>query len=217
MIKIAAVDDNVFLLNAVREKLFFFEDLQLVFTAHDGKDFLRKLKENDPIDLVLMDIEMPKMNGIETTTAAKKIQPSLKVLVLTVFDDYDNIFNAMRAGANGYFLKEVEPDDLHRGILQTMEGGAAMTPVIAQKTIDLLRNPRIQEQAISNLKDVQLTKREIEVLEYMSKGLSYTQIAEQLSRSPKTVRNHMANIYKKLEVHSKIEAVQKARNHRFIE
>ena len=135
--------------------------------------------------------------------------------MLTAFDNDENIFNAIKAGADGYLLKEIKPEDLHNGILETLNGGAAMNPSIALKTLKLLRNPI----NISNPKDqeiISLSKREVEVLEQLSKGLSYTAIAENLFLSPSTVRKHIENIYKKLQVHSKIEAVQKAKDHNII-
>lgn len=214
-IKIAIAEDNIFLLQAIREKLSFFEDLEIVATAENGQLLLDQLKIDLTVDLILMDIDMPVLNGIKTTAAAKKLRPQVKIIMLTVLDDYDNIFNAIQVGANGYLLKEVTPDVLHNGILETMDGGAAMTPIIAQKTLQLLRNPRIKDKP-KNAEDFQLTKREIEVLEQLSQGLSYTKIAANLNRSPKTIRNHIENIYKKLQVHSKLEAVQKAKNNYII-
>lgn len=214
-IKIAIAEDNIFLLQAIREKLSFFEDLEIVATAENGQLLLDHLKTDLAVDLILMDIDMPVLNGIKTTAAAKKLRPQVKIIMLTVLDDYDNIFNAIQVGANGYLLKEVTPDVLHNGILETMDGGAAMTPIIAQKTLQLLRNPRIKDKP-KNAEDFQLTKREIEVLEQLSQGLSYTKIAANFNRSPKTIRNHIENIYKKLQVHSKLEAVQKAKNNYII-
>lgn len=214
-IKVALVDDNVFLLHAITEKLSFFEDdIEIVFAASDGDILLKKL-DKYTVDLILMDIEMPNMNGIEATQKAKQKCPSVKIIMLTVLDDYDSIFDAIQAGANGYLLKEIDPDTLQRSIKETMEGGAAMTPIIAQKTLQLLRNPRTKESSDS-IADTSLTKREIEILEQLNQGLSNTKIAANLYISPKTVRNHIENIYKKLQVHSKMEALQKAKNNYWI-
>lgn len=214
-IKIALAEDNVFLTRAIEEKLSFFEAFEVVFTALNGKELIQQLKKDHNIDLILMDIDMPHMNGIQATEHIKNKHPQIKIVMLTVFDDYDNIFDAIQAGANGYLLKEIDPETLHKSILETMNGGAAMTPIIAQKTLQLLRNPRIKEQPKST-EDIKLTKRETEILEQLSKGLSYTQIAANLHRAPKTIRNHIENIYKKLHVHSKIEAIQKAKNNYLI-
>ena len=204
-INIAIVDDNTFLIHAIKEKLSFFKDLQLRFTAVDGSELLKKLEADRYIDLILMDIEMPVLNGIEATQIVKQKYPHIKIIMLTVFDNDENIFNAIKAGADGYLLKEIDPEELHRGVLETINGGAAMNPSIALKTLKLLRNPT----AIENAKDkeeISLSTREIEVLEQLSTGLSYTAIADNLFLSPSTVRKHIENIYRKLQVHSKIEA-----------
>ncbi|MEZ4878220.1 MAG: response regulator transcription factor [Flavobacterium sp.] len=212
--RIAIVDDNVFLQKAVAEKLSFFDDLKLKFTAIHGNDLLEKLEKDKNLDLILMDIEMPECNGIEATKIVKAKYPQLKIIMLTVFDNDENIFNAIKAGADGYLLKEVNPKELHQGIIETLNGGAAMNPSIALKTLKLLRNPvdfEAKEQ-----EDIKLTTREVEVLEQLSKGLNYNQIAENLFLSPSTVRKHIENIYSKLQVHSKIEAVQKAKDNNII-
>ena len=214
-IKIAIVDDNSFLIHAIEEKLSFFDDVKVKHKAMNGADLLARLEEDNILDLILMDIEMPVLNGIETTQVIKQKYPQIKVVMLTAFDNDENIFNAIKAGADGYLLKEIDPGALHEGILDTLNGGAAMNPSIALKTLKLLRNP----ESIKNEKDkeaISLSKREIEVLEQLSKGLSYTAIANNLFLSPSTVRKHIENIYKKLQVHSKIEAVQKARDHNII-
>jgi len=214
-INLAIVDDNSFLIHAVKEKLSFFDDLDIRFTALEGSYLLKKLEDDRHVDLILMDIEMPGLDGIETTRIVKQKYPHIKIIMLTVFDNDENIFSAIRAGADGYLLKEIDPDELYRGITETMNGGAAMNPSIAQKTLKLLRNP----SAIDNPRDkdeISLSNREIEVLEQLSTGLSYTAIAKNLFLSPSTIRKHIENIYKKLQVHSKIEAVQKARDHNII-
>jgi DNA-binding NarL/FixJ family response regulator len=214
-INVAIVDDNSFLIHAVKEKLSFFDDLEIRFTALEGSYLLKKLEDDRHVDLILMDIEMPGLDGIETTRIVKQKYPHIKIIMLTVFDNDENIFSAIKAGADGYLLKEIDPDMLYRGITETMNGGAAMNPSIAQKTLKLLRNPSV----IDNPKDkeeISLSNREIEVLEQLSTGLSYTVIAENLFLSPSTIRKHIENIYKKLQVHSKIEAVQKARDHNII-
>jgi DNA-binding NarL/FixJ family response regulator len=210
-IKIAIAEDNIFLLQSIKEKLSFFDDLELVQFATNGKELIDKLEQNFNLDLILMDIEMPMMNGIEATANIKKKHPQIKIIMITVLDDYDSIFQAIQAGANGYLLKEINAGDLHKSILETIAGGAAMTPIIAQKALQLLRMPNLQKASL-NQEEIKLTKREVEVLEQLSHGLSNTKIAANLNRSPKTVRNHIEHIYKKLQVHSKLEAVQKAKN-----
>ncbi|HNP33509.1 MAG TPA: response regulator transcription factor [Flavobacterium sp.] len=212
--RLVIVDDNVFLQKAIAEKLSFFDDLVLKFTANNGNDLLAKLEKNKNIDLILMDIEMPECNGIEATKLVKSKYPQLKIIMLTVFDNDENIFNAIKAGADGYLLKEVNPKELHQGIIETLNGGAAMNPSIALKTLKLLRNPH--EFGNSEQEDIKLTSREIEVLEQLSKGLSYNIIADNLFLSPGTVRKHIENIYNKLQVHNKLEAIQKAKDNKLI-
>ena len=214
-LKVAIVDDNSFLIHAIKEKLSFFEDISIRTTALNGSELLESLKENHNIDVILMDIEMPVLNGIEATHLVKQKYPQIKIIMLTAFDNDENIFNAIKAGADGYLLKEINPDDLYSGICETLNGGAAMNPSIALKTLKLLRNP-IDIENPRDQEEISLSKREVEVLEQLSKGLSYTAIADNLFLSPSTVRKHIENIYKKLQVHSKIEAVQKARNHNII-
>ncbi|WP_295182367.1 response regulator transcription factor [uncultured Christiangramia sp.] len=214
-IRIAILDDNRFLLKALEEKVSLFNDLEHRISLVSGEVLLQKLQENLNVDLVLMDIEMPGLNGIDTTMLVKQKFPHIKIIMLTVFDNDEYIFNAIKAGADGYFLKDTNPEDLHRGIINTMNGGAGMTPSIAKKTLKLLRNPEAVTQ-LAYQEEISLSSREIEVLEYLCTGLSHTLIAERLFLSPNTVRKHIENIYKKLQVHSKIEAVEKARRHNLI-
>lgn len=214
-IKVAIVDDNTFLQKAVAEKLSFFDGIQIRFFASDGKVLLSKLQENSNLNLILMDLEMPGMNGIDATEKVKQNYPHIKIIILTVFDNDENIFKAIKAGADGYLLKEVNPEDLYNGIVETLNGGAAMTPSIAMKTLKLLRNP-IDILDESEKEEIKLSTREIEVLEQLSKGLNYMRIAENLFLSPSTVRKHIEKIYTKLQVHNKIEAVQKARSNNLI-
>lgn len=215
IIKTVIVDDNTFLIKAIQEKLSFFDDIQIKFTALDGSDLLTKISNNHNIDVILMDIDMPILNGIEATEIIKNKYPHIKVIMLTVFDNDENIFNAIKAGADGYLLKEVEPKTLYEGIIDTLNGGAAMNPSIALKTLKLLRNPI----DLDNKKEeeiIKLTTREVDVLEQLSKGLNYINIAENLFLSPATVRKHIENIYTKLQVHNKLEAVQKAKKNNLI-
>ena len=215
MIKLAITDDNSFLIHATNEKLSLFDDFLLKFTAINGEDLIEKLEKNHNIDLILMDIEMPKMNGIEATEIIKQKYPQIKIIMLTVFDNDENIFNAIKAGADGYLLKEVSPRDLQQGIIETMNGGATMTPSIAMKTLKLFRNP-VDFDTLIPKEEINLTTREIEVLDQLSKGLKYKSIAENLFLSEGTIRKHVENIYNKLKVHNRLEAIQKAKNNKYI-
>lgn len=213
--RIAIIDDNNFLIKSVKDKLSFYSELTIAFSANDGLQCLEKLHQDARVKLILMDIEMPQLNGIKATAQIKQKYPQIKIIMLTVFDDDENIFKAIQSGADGYLLKETSSPELYNAIVQTLKGGAAMTPSIALKTLNLLRNPLplANNDADENVK---LSSREVEVLEQLAVGLPYTSIAENLIISPSTVRRHIENIYKKLQVHSKIEAIELARKKRII-
>lgn len=211
----AIIDDNNFLIKSVKEKLSFFDDIIVSFTANDGWQCMDKLDADRNTNVILMDIEMPKLNGIETTAKVKQKYPQIKIIVLTVFDDDENIFNAIQVGADGYLLKDTTAQALYDAIIQTLEGGAVMTPSIATKTLNLLRAP-LDLDAGGTEETTQLSSREIDVLVQLSTGLPYTSIAENLFISPSTVRRHIENIYKKLQVHSKTEAIALAKKKRLV-
>lgn len=215
-LRIALAEDNDFLADSISERLSFFSDLNLKFWAKNGSELLFKLQENSNIDVVLMDIQMPKLDGISATKQLKTKHPHIKVIMLTVFDDDDNIFNAIQAGADGYLLKETMAKELHDGINQVIQGGAAMSPSIATKTLNLIRNPDRQKYTTQNTDIEALTKRETEILEQLSKGLSYIAIGDNLNISQHTVRKHIENVYRKLQAHNKMEAVQIAKDNKFI-
>ena len=214
MVKIAIVDDNSFLVKSTEEKLSYFDEFEIKFTAQNGQEAIDKLSDFSTVKLILMDIEMPVMDGIEATRSIKSKYPHIKIIMLTVFENDENIFNAIKAGADGYLLKEVNLNDLHRGILDTIAGGATMTPSIAFKTLKLFRNPIEASTAQHTI--VQLTAREIEVLEQFSKGLKYESIAQNLFLSTSTIRKHVENIYAKLQAHNKLEAIDIARRNKLI-
>ncbi len=214
-IKIAIAEDNSFLAKVVIEKLSFFNDLKFKFRGENGAELIRKLECDHNVDVILMDIQMPEMDGIATTEIVKKKYPHIKIIMITVFDDDENIFNAIKAGANGYLLKEVDAENLHKCILEVINGGAPMTPSIALKTLNLLRNPILAEND-DTINEIKLSNRETGILEHLSIGLNYNEIADNLIISPSTVRKHIENIYKKLQVHNKVEAVLKAKKHKLI-
>ncbi|ESU19507.1 two-component system response regulatory protein, LuxR family [Flavobacterium cauense R2A-7] len=215
MIRLAIVDDNTFLQKTIQDKLAFFDEVSVKFKAMNGLELLEKLEKNHNLDLILMDIEMPKMNGIEATEIIKNRYPQIKIIMLTVFDNDENIFHSIKAGADGYLLKEINPQELYNAIKETLNGGAIMTPSIALKTLKLFRNPAAFED-LPNKEEYNLTAREIEVLEQLSKGLKYNTIAENLFLSVGTIRKHVENIYTKLQVHNKLEAIQKAKSNKLI-
>jgi len=215
MIRIALVDDNRLMQQTVAEKLSFFDDIDCKFKADHGLILLDQLAQNHNVDLILMDIEMPKMNGIEATAYVKTKYPHIKIVMLTVFDNDENIFKAIKAGADGYLLKDISPVDLYRSITETLNGGASMTPSIALKTLRMFREP-LDFQHVIEVTDITLTTRETEVLVQLSTGITYEQIADNLNISSGTVRKHIENIYSKLQVCNKLEAIQKAKSNKLI-
>ncbi len=213
--KIAIAEDNPFLAKTIIEKISFFKDLTFKFQVNNGAEMIGKLEEYHHIDVILMDIQMPVMDGIKATEIVHQKYPHIKIIIFTVHDADNLIFNAIKAGASGYLMKEIEPVKLHQCILEVMQGGAPMSPSIALKTLKLLRNPNLIDPK-QKTETVSLSKREIEILEQLSKGHNYNIIAEHLFISPGTVRKHIENIYRKLQVHNKLEAVLKAKKHRLI-
>ena len=208
-IKIAIVDDNPFIISTIKEKLSFFKDLNYKFSARHGAELLIKLEDHAHVDIILMDLEMPVLNGIEATELVKAKYPHIKIIMLTVLEHDENIFSSIKAGADGYVLKETKAEDLHKSIVETLQGGAAMSPSMALKTLNLLRNPsKIENNAI--MEGIELTAPETEVLEQLSNGLNYNQIADNLIISSTTVREYIETIHNKLHLYSKIEAVKKA-------
>lgn len=220
MIRIALAEDNAFLAKSIQDKIALFpDDLKFMFHAFNGRLMLDELESESNVDVILMDIQMPEMNGIEATAEVSRRFPKSKVIMLTVLDDDEHIFKAIQAGANGYLLKDESPRVLLNSIKEITSGGAPMSAGIALKALRLLRNPLSGDELNSPTPepDFALSRREIDVLTHLSKGFDYKQIAENLFISPATVRKHIENTYVKLQVHNKLEAVQKAQKHRIID
>ncbi len=194
----------------LRENLEMSPDFKVTGMATNGQELLVQLPTLLSLpDIVLMDIQMPVMDGIAATAALKARHPQVKIVMATVFDDEENIFNAILAGADGYLLKDEPPQVLHRALQEVMEGGAPMSPAIARKALLLLRKNPVQPILPEAEHDI--SDREIEILEQLSKGLRYEQVGQNLHISTGTVRKHIENIYRKLQVHNKLEAVEAAR------
>lgn len=194
----------------LRENLEMSPRFKVTGIAVNGQDLLLQLAGLPSLpDIVLMDIQMPVMDGLAATAALKAKHPQIKIVMATVFDDEESIFNAILAGADGYLLKDESPDVLHRSLLEVMDGGAPMSPAIARKALSLLRKNPVQPATAAANHD--LSEREIEILEQLSKGLRYDQVGENLHISTGTVRKHIENIYRKLQVHNKTAAVEAAR------
>lgn len=219
-IKIAITEDNKIISRSLIDKLNHYSDeIEIKFTAQNGIELLNKLRSNEDIDLILMDIEMPEMDGIKATYEVKNLYPQIKILILTIFDDDDKIFKAIQNGASGYLLKEETPEVIFNSIKIIMEGGATTSPSIAIKILDLLSRAEVKnrEPITKETTDTfNLSQREIEVLEQLKLGYDYKEIGAKLFISPSTVRKHIENIYLKLHVHNKMQAVQKAIEHRII-
>lgn len=212
-IHIAIAEDNSFVRKATLQRLEPHPQIVVKYLANNGEELLQQLQKDARIDLVLMDLQMPIMNGIETTLQVKKLYPQIKVLVLTMFDDDEHLFNAIMAGASGYILKEDNSNQLFQSIMDTVTGGAAMSAGIALKTLNLIRNPL---QPDIEMNDYGLSKREIELLTQLKNGLTYEQIAANLFISYHTVRKHIENIYRKLHVNNKVDALHKASQNRLV-
>jgi DNA-binding NarL/FixJ family response regulator len=212
-IKVAIIDDKSINRQSVKERLMMAKNIELVFLADNGATFLDKMKELSAAerpDVCLMDIDMPVMDGIAAVGIGKELYPTVEFLMLTIFDDNDKIFEAIKSGASGYLLKEESMEKLADAIHQVKEFGAVpMSPLVARKAIAMLagnRNtePQLQKAGV----EYNLSEREMEILKAMVDGLDYRQIGEKIFLSPHTVRTHIGNIYKKLHVCSKVDAVK---------
>ena len=201
-ITVSIVEDDA----ALRETLAHYVDTQgfrCLSTYGNAEDALRELPKVSP-DVVLMDINLPRKNGIQCVGELKALAPASKCIILTAFEDADLIFQALTAGALGYLLKGVRPARLLDSIREVHQGGSPMSSQIARKVVAFFQKPRPQPVA-----DAQLSEREREVLECLAKGLLYKQIASQMGISMATVRTYTQRIYEKLHVHTRTEAVVK--------
>lgn len=208
-IKVIIFDDNDSLRDSITMLLQDTPHLALVASYAHCLDVKENITISQP-DVVIMDIDMPGMNGIEGVKQIRENFPSVQILMLTVFDDDEKVFAAIRAGANGYILKNAEPQQLLNAISEVYNGGAPLTPGIARKVLE-----QFQMMLPAEEKEYQLSQREKEVLHLLVAGLSYKMIANNLHITYDTVRAHMKKIYEKLHVASMTEAVAKAINQKF--
>ncbi len=222
-IKVALVDDNMVNRNTFARKIQSFDDVTIVFSAANGNDCLQRLKESKPEEkpqILFVDLEMPSPNGVEVILIAKTLYPNIHFIVLTVFDDDEKIFEAIKAGANGYLLKDENALALRNAITNVMEqGGAPMSPAIARKAFDLLSKSSIDAVSKTqneSLLDNLLSQREKEILQYTIKGFTPKQIAETLFISVFTVRKHVANVYEKLHVSSNTQIMSLAYKNKWL-
>lgn len=203
-LKAILYEDNENLRNSLESLFRLQREVELLAVFPDAQTVLTDLEELQP-DVVLMDIDMPILTGIEALRLIRSRHPELPVIMLTVFDDNDNIFNAICAGASGYLLKN-NVDLLFSSIKEVLSGGAPMTGSIAKKVLALFPRP---EKQVSGT-DTQLSERESDILRLLIRGYSYKMIASELGISLETVRSHIKKIYRKMQVNSATEAIYKA-------
>ena len=203
MIRIAIVEDNTTLRHSLEQMFNRIEGFKCVASLSNLMNVVSDLSHASP-DIVLMDIGLPNITGIEGVRTVKSNFPEMQVLMFTVFEDEDKIFDAIRAGASGYLLKKTPPEEIIDAVRQLSEGGAPMSPSIARKVIHTF-----QAEPSNTMNDYQLTAREKEILYSLVDGLSYKKIAEKYFVSISTIRTHISNIYQKLHVNSKSQAVAK--------
>lgn len=218
MIKVAIIDDKQSNRNIIKDKLLRHGHFSIVLMAEDGKDFIDKMK-NLPADqlpdVALMDLEMPNIDGVNAIALGSSFFPSVKFVVLTIFDDEEKIFKAIKAGAFGYLLKDESSENISEMLWQMYENGAGpISPGIAHKILQLVQNNTItlvqKPQPAAEAAFFDLTNRETEILKLVVQGLGYKEIGAQLFISPNTAKKHVMNIYQKLHINSRAQALHLA-------
>ena len=215
-VRVAIVEDHPALRERLARQLEFFDGVERLFSSDSGDAFLADMEVRDrthapPPDVVLMDIEMPGRDGIATTAELKKTWPAVEVLILTVYEDEDKIFSAVQAGASGYLLKDAGPEAVVAAVLEIAAGGAPTSPLVARKLLGYVReHESAAARSAVALDDLRLTPRETEVLGRLVEDATEADIADALGVSPHTIRTHVKNLYAKLQVHSRAQAVRAA-------
>jgi len=209
-IKVAIIEDRREIREGLAVMISFTDGFSCVGSYRSVEDALRHIDSNLP-DVVLSDIGLPGMDGIEGVKILKEKYPSMTILMLSVYDDNERIFDALCAGATGYLLKKTPPAKLMESLKDAMNGGSPMSPEIARKVVTIFRDFRPPERV-----DYDLTPHEVRLLKLLVEGHSYKTAALELGVSVNTVSFHLKSIYEKLQVHSKSEAVAKALQHRLI-
>lgn len=202
-IKLLLVEDHTVLREGIRDLIQREADLEVVAEAEDGEQAIQMVEQLRP-DVVLMDIALPGLNGIEATRQIKRSHPSVIVLVLTAYDNEEFIFAILEAGAAGYLLKNVRGQELLNAIRSVYEGESVLHPTIARK---VLRRLKPERREVDRKKLQLLTRRELEVVQLGGQGLSNKEIANELSLGERTVQTHWRNIFAKLDVSSRVEAI----------
>lgn len=203
-IKVAIVEDNQFMRMALQEILSNSTGFSITAIFDCAEEAVKNIPNNPP-DVVLMDINLGAMSGIEAISILKGLCPQVKFMVCTIYEDNENVFDALAAGANGYMLKQTKPLELLESIRELMNGGAPMTRQIAAKVVSSFRK---KEQSRDPLVE-SLSNRELEILDRLVKGMLYKEIGTDLHISTETVRKHVYHIYKKLHVNNRVEAYNK--------
>lgn len=209
-IKVLIADDHLFYREGIRTLLSTAEEIEIIGEASNGLDVITRTSELQP-DIILMDLKMPGLNGIDATRQIIQKQPKVGILVITMFDDDESVFAVMRAGARGYILKDADQEELVRAITAVYRGEAIFSPTIAQRMMNYFSNVAREGKSRVNQAFPELTEREIEILEWIAQGYSNPAIANKLSLSVKTVQNYVSNILSKLQVVDRTEAIIRAR------
>ena len=204
-IRVLIFEDNKSLRQGLFQLINGSEGFECVGAFEDCLNLIKNIEETRP-DVVLMDIEMPEINGIQAVHIIRQKFPELKILMQTIFEDNDKIFQSILAGASGYILKTTSPSRMLDFIKETYEGGASMSPSVATKVLKIVQ----QQSPNFKVNNFNLSEREKEILSCLVKGMSYKLIADSCFISIDTVRGHIRNIYEKLHVHSKGEAIATA-------
>lgn len=204
-IRVTIFEDNKSLRNGLFQLINGSDGFTCVGAFEDCLDLIKNIEDTKP-DVVLMDIEMPGINGIEAVGMLREKYPDLKILMQTIFEDSEKIFNSILAGASGYILKTTSPSRILDFIKETFEGGAPVSPSVATKVLKMV----VQQSPSSKTDNFNLSEREKEILSCLVKGMSYKLIADACFISIDTVRGHIRSIYEKLHVHSKGEAIATA-------
>ena len=212
-LRICIVEDHDIFRKRLSELLNFYPELNLVFSSDSAESFFSKLErfEADEIpEVVLMDIELPGISGIEATFQLKQNHPEVEVIMFTVFEDDERIFESINVGASGYLLKDTSIDTVVDSIKEIKNGGSAISPTIAKKVLEMVKNPMQRQQEIKEEVPFDLSPAELKILEQVVEGKTNNQIAEAVFLSPWTVKTHIKNIYKKMHVNSRAAAVRLA-------